>query len=119
MQPLTIGGPQSEIACLENAIGKSFANLNAAKKRAVDFREMFEASVQSLNSDDSIVVVFGSLARNEFTEGSAVDWTLLIDGIANPKHLRNMSHRFRDALLALFFDERSGLLNLTKTYGVF
>jgi hypothetical protein len=31
-------------------------------------------------------VVSGSLARDEFTLGSDIDWTLLIDGSADPKH---------------------------------
>jgi hypothetical protein len=35
------------------------------------------------------------------------------------QQLRMCSHTFRDALLRLFFDEPSGLNNLTKTYGVF
>jgi hypothetical protein len=34
----------------------------------------------------AVVVVSGSLARNEFTAGSDVDWTLLIDGQADPQH---------------------------------
>lgn len=32
------------------------------------------------------ILVFGSLARNEFTSGSDVDWALLIDGPADPQH---------------------------------
>lgn len=32
-------------------------------------------------------MVFGSLARGEFTAGSDIDWTLLVDGSADPKHL--------------------------------
>lgn len=31
-------------------------------------------------------VVFGSIARGEATEGSDIDWTCLVDGIANPDH---------------------------------
>lgn len=31
--------------------------------------------------------MFGSLARNEFTAKSDVDWTLLLDGAADPQHL--------------------------------
>jgi hypothetical protein len=30
---------------------------------------------------------FGSLGRDEFTAGSDLDWTLLVDGIADPAHL--------------------------------
>lgn len=37
---------------------------------------------------DSSFVVFGSLARSEWTVNSDVDWTLLIDGQADPNHLK-------------------------------
>ncbi|HEX8432409.1 MAG TPA: nucleotidyltransferase domain-containing protein, partial [Longimicrobium sp.] len=36
---------------------------------------------------DTSIVVFGSLARDEFTSGSDVDWTLLLDGQADSGHL--------------------------------
>lgn len=32
---------------------------------------------------------------------------------------RGLTHEFRDGLLELFFDEESGLFELTKNYGVF
>jgi hypothetical protein len=35
------------------------------------------------------------------------------------QQIRKDSHRFRDALLELFFDDRTQLAQLTKTYGVF
>jgi predicted nucleotidyltransferase len=35
----------------------------------------------------STFVMFGSLAREEFTAGSDLDWTLLIDGQSDTKHL--------------------------------
>jgi predicted nucleotidyltransferase len=38
-------------------------------------------------SSDLDLVVFGSIFRNEFTQGSDVDWTLLIDGQADARHL--------------------------------
>jgi len=38
-------------------------------------------------SEDTSLVVFGSLARGEWTSGSDLDWTYLIDGEANPEHL--------------------------------
>jgi hypothetical protein len=37
-----------------------------------------------VDSEDCSVVVSGSLARDEFTPGSDIDWTLLIDGQADP-----------------------------------
>ena len=36
---------------------------------------------------DTSLVVFGSLARKEFTPKSDIDWTLLVDGITVPEHL--------------------------------
>lgn len=32
------------------------------------------------------VVVYGSFAREELTPGSDIDWTLLVDGPADPEH---------------------------------
>jgi len=40
------------------------------------------------DSEATSIVVFGSLARDEFTAGSDIDWTLLIDGYADAQHLR-------------------------------
>lgn len=37
-------------------------------------------------SPDTSIVVFGSLARREWTTGSDVDWTLLVDSPADPHH---------------------------------
>ncbi len=39
-------------------------------------------------SEDTSLVVFGSLARGEWTTKSDLDWTYLIDGEANSDHLR-------------------------------
>lgn len=45
-------------------------------------------SVPQYTSEDTSLVVFGSLARQEWTSGSDLDWTLLVDGLANSDHLR-------------------------------
>jgi hypothetical protein len=39
-------------------------------------------------TQDVDVIAFGSLARQEWTSGSDVDWTMLIDGQATPDHRR-------------------------------
>jgi predicted nucleotidyltransferase len=39
-------------------------------------------------SEDTSLVVFGSLARGEWTAGSDLDWTYLVDSQANSDHLR-------------------------------
>ena len=43
-------------------------------------------ALDGLDSEDTSIAVFGSLARDEFTGGSDIDWTLLIDGQADPRH---------------------------------
>lgn len=43
---------------------------------------------EDLNSANTTVVVFGSLARGELTPGSDADWSLLIDGPSDPGHVR-------------------------------
>jgi hypothetical protein len=44
--------------------------------------------LRGLDNQDSSIVVFGSLARDEATPGSDLDWTLLVDGKADPEHVR-------------------------------
>src|SRR4051794_35570546 len=51
----------------------------------------------SLVSADVSLVVFGSLARGEWTSGSDLDWTLLIDGGADHEHA-NTAHRIGELL---------------------
>lgn len=46
----------------------------------------------AIDSDDVSVVVFGSLARGEWTYGSDLDWTLLIDGQADHEHANTAVH---------------------------
>ncbi len=62
------------------------AAVNAAKMRN-QIGESLPQNRSPLNEDCSLVV-FGSLARDEWTTGSDVDWTLLSDGQADPEHLR-------------------------------
>lgn len=49
---------------------------------------------------DTSLVVFGSLAREEFTPGSDVDWALLVDGFTVPQHIA-VAHQIGDALRKL------------------
>jgi predicted nucleotidyltransferase len=41
---------------------------------------------EDLVAADTSVVVFGSLARNEWTTGSDLDWTMLVDGQVQSQH---------------------------------
>src|SRR6266478_7606811 len=60
--------------------------------------ELLSKEIPAYASDDTSLVVFGSLARGEWTAGSDLDWTYLIDGQANSDHLR-ISQEIRKAFL--------------------
>jgi predicted nucleotidyltransferase len=49
-------------------------------------RQKLQEALADLDSEDTSIVVSGSLARDEFTDGSDIDWTLLIDGLSDPGH---------------------------------
>jgi predicted nucleotidyltransferase len=60
--------------------------LRTRHRRAKKLRAKLTEALSSLNPADTSVVVFGSLAREEVTSGSDIDWTLLVDGQAVPQH---------------------------------
>jgi predicted nucleotidyltransferase len=66
-------------------IVKAAVDAQDQKKR---IHQELTGNSQSLTNEDASLVVFGSLAREEWTTGSDVDWTLLIDGQADPEHLK-------------------------------
>lgn len=83
-------------------LGTPYHNIGAARKLASQ-REAaitFALVKGRLIPDDASFVVFGSLARGEWTSGSDLDWSLLIDGGVDPTHLK-IAHRIREALDAL------------------
>jgi predicted nucleotidyltransferase len=59
----------------------------AARKTQEELNQLLSKEIPGYTSDDTSLVVFGSLARGEWTSGSDLDWTYLIDGGANPDHL--------------------------------
>jgi predicted nucleotidyltransferase len=77
---------KSPVEILATKVGQEWRHLVAAQERAVRERRKLQSALAEFDSADSSIVVFGSLGRDEFTPGSDVDWTLLIDGIADPAH---------------------------------
>lgn len=49
---------------------------------------LLSTQIGKYSSEDTSLVVFGSLARGEWTSKSDLDWTFLVDGGANSDHLR-------------------------------
>jgi predicted nucleotidyltransferase len=78
--------PASRIDQLEQRLQANWLHLRAARELAAARRAQLRAALAGLDSEDTSIVVSGSLARDEFTEGSDIDWTLLIDGSADPRH---------------------------------
>ena len=81
---------------LEDKVGCSWQALRKAKERTETALERFRDAIAGngespsslMPEEEASIVVFGSLARWEWTDGSDVDWTLLIDGPADPQHRR-------------------------------
>src|SRR5437016_453796 len=60
-----------------------------ARREKLHLQQILTNGKQRLEPADSSIVIFGSLAREEWTSGSDLDWTLLIDGQVDPAHQRN------------------------------
>jgi UTP:GlnB (protein PII) uridylyltransferase len=61
---------------------------SGAKRAREELDTLLTEQLGKYASEDTSLVVFGSLARGEWTGGSDLDWTYLIDGQANSDHLR-------------------------------
>jgi len=82
--------PESPLKKLQSKLQCEWSTINSAAKSSEDKADEIRSILTSgppLDSEDRSIVAFGSLARNEWTSGSDLDWTLLIDGIADPEHL--------------------------------
>jgi predicted nucleotidyltransferase len=78
--------PSSSVSRLEASLPCDWQNIRAAKSLAEAKRTELRNALTGLDSEDTSIVVSGSLARDEFTKGSDIDWSLLVDGSADPKH---------------------------------
>jgi predicted nucleotidyltransferase len=74
------------ILTLQSEVGEEWSAIRQARKTTVEINAKLEKALEGLPSTDAAIVVFGSLARKDWTK-SDVDWTLLIDGQADPGHL--------------------------------
>ena len=80
-------GPQTtKIDQLATRLVANWINLSNARQLATKTRQELQQSLAGLETEDTTIVVSGSLARDEYTPGSDIDWTLLVDGLSDPKH---------------------------------
>lgn len=82
---------QSSLDLLQEKFKKKWPEITKARKAAIKKREeiqkVLDSRVVKYLSNDFSLVVFGSLARDEWTEKSDLDWGLLVDSQAHPEHL--------------------------------
>jgi predicted nucleotidyltransferase len=78
--------PDDPLTGLEKRLGAAWTHLHKARTVSAAMRHEITKLTAGLDSEDTSIVVSGSLGRDEFTGGSDIDWTLLIDGSADPKH---------------------------------
>ncbi len=79
---------EDSITLLQSHVGQKWPAINRARTKAIAISQRLKKTLNGLSSTDAGIVVFGSLARKEWTSKSDVDWTLLIDGQADPEHLK-------------------------------
>lgn len=78
--------PKSPARRLAERLGATFPNIEAASLSTDVTMGRLAGLLRDQDPSDTSIVVFGSLARGEYTSGSDVDWTLLIDGQADEDH---------------------------------
>jgi len=80
---------ESQLDLLIKRWGLQLKHIVHARNAATGKLEEIKELTAGLDMPDTTsLVVFGSLARGEWTSGSDVDWTLLVDGPADPQHFR-------------------------------
>lgn len=77
------GQSESPLAELEEILGCGWKNIESARQRTQEVLLQLSKIIEGKPGSDTSVVVHGSLARQECTQGSDLDWTLLVDGVAD------------------------------------
>ena len=94
---------QSALNTLRGRDGARWPNIAAAESLSRDkMAKLTQIVGDLLPTDEGSLVVFGSLARAEFTVDSDLDWTLVIDGRADSSHL-NIVHTLKARLIGADF----------------
>ncbi len=71
---------------LSQRLGERWSNIEATREFSSQKIAELRQQLLDLDSEDTSIVVQGSLGRGEFTNDSDIDWYLLVDGIADPHH---------------------------------
>jgi hypothetical protein len=87
----------SALDALEKRTGGDWPNIRSARTQTAAEKQILELALNDFTSWETSLVVVGSLGREEFTLGSDLDWTLLLDGVSRPEHLQ-VAHAVRKKL---------------------
>jgi len=79
--------PFSNTELLSRRLGTEWPHIAEARRRTASLRAKLDA-LAPLTTEDAATILFGSIGREEVTESSDVDWTILIDGPSDPSHLQ-------------------------------
>jgi predicted nucleotidyltransferase len=82
-----LAGMTSDLKELAAKVNSKWPNIAVAHDLSIAKIEDLKNALADLEVPDTSIVVFGSLARLEFTNSSDLDWTLLLDGFSVPEHL--------------------------------
>lgn len=82
---------------LAQRLGTHWPNIAGARLAAANKLAEYSDALRDSWSPDAAIVFYGSLARHEWTSGSDVDWTPLVDGPAVPDRMRAV-REIRDQL---------------------
>src|SRR5579863_3348774 len=74
---------ESPLKELEKVLGCNWKNIDSARQNTQATLQRLSEIIEGLPGPDTSVVVLGSLGRLECTQGSDLDWTLLVDGQAD------------------------------------
>lgn len=86
------------VAQLADRLSAEWPAMFSARDRCREERARIRQLIEHLKPpSNTSVVAFGSLAREEWTSGSDVDWTLMIDGPADMRHFE-VAKSVEDAL---------------------
>jgi predicted nucleotidyltransferase len=82
----------SHLDRLSSRVGSDWPAICKAHQDTLLRRERLSELFRTCDSPDTTLVVFGSLARQEVTSSSDLDWILLIDGQSIPEHKDQERH---------------------------
>ncbi|MBV9494407.1 MAG: nucleotidyltransferase domain-containing protein, partial [Acidobacteria bacterium] len=91
----------SAVDTLSRRLRAEWPHIAEARRRTEELRRKLQA-LETLSTEDAATIIYGSIGREEVTESSDVDWTILTDGPTDPDHVHLVA-KTADKLKSLGF----------------